>query len=199
MQRVSNTELPYVSREVQETLWRLADALAKNLRAPNEDQPGDPRWTVSGEASGTWMINHPDLEMLKDGNSPLIPRIKKLSSDKWSVIAQNQLQNKIINKVLAIEGGVPDRTWDIARIAQVASQWFQSQKNEISEEASQLTPDIPPGSMTDTGGDEAAGGIPSPMASRRTLLLKRRSELKTRKASETNKDLYLRLWEKLRE
>jgi hypothetical protein len=170
----------YSSKDIQNTLWRLADSLARNLRAPSDMGPGDPRWSVSGVANSAWEIHHPDFDLLKGSNSPLVMRIKRLSGNKWGVIAQNKASTSGTNIVISTPGNPPDDSWDVDRIAQTAAAWFQKQKDEISANTEENTPTQEPGALgeikQDAGGG-AGGPPPGPMGSRRTNLLARRALL----------------------
>jgi ribosomal protein L37AE/L43A len=155
---------PELNRNTQYKLWKLADSLARALRSPSGEIPGDPRWTVSGVANSVWQISHPDLEILESGDSPLRLRLKKISQHRWGVFGQNQLKNLENNKVIAIQPQPPGPSWDIDAITNAASQYFQDQKELIDQTRQEMTPDQPPG----TGGPApqaqppGMGGPPMP-------------------------------------
>lgn len=164
-------ERPSLTRETQSVVWRLADALARALRQPNEDSPGDFRWTVTGVANSTWTINHPDL-LIDSNTEPILQlRIKRISGNRWGVFGQNHLENLENTKVISIINSAPDNSWDIDGISQVAANYFQEQKADIDQLKQEMTPSAPPGSPTTPQQQGPGGGPPGlstpPMSSRR--------------------------------
>lgn len=168
---------PVLTRNLQNTLWRLADAVAKSLREPSGENPGDSRWTVEGLGYSSWRINHPDIEILDTGDSPLIFKIKKIKDSRWSVLGQNQLKNLINTKVVAIENSPPSEQWDVDAIAKASAQYFQEQLQALIQLKEEMTPNQPPGA-----GPIPQEGSAGPNASRRasaTLSNLRKAQLLT--------------------
>jgi hypothetical protein len=195
-----DTERPQLTRETQGVLWSLADSLARALRDPQGDQPGDARFTVAGISESSWSISHPDLEILESGESPLILRIRKIKEGKWGVFGQNQLKNLLNTQVLSFEKSPPDKSWDLDYISQKAAAYFHEQKDKITQLKQKLSPSQPPGAgyqpqapgAPPGGGGEGMGA--PPMASRRvpaTLGNLRRAE---RVASRLNLQYTGRSW-----
>jgi len=153
---------PMVRRDLQTSVWRIADSLARSLKDPQGSTPGDARWTVSGLSHSSWAINHPDI--LTDGESPLTLRIKKLPDNRWVAFGQNRLTNLLNTKILSIKKTPPggDDWDDIETFASTAATYFQEQKANILALKQAMTPQSAPGAgyagqQQQGGGDEMGG------------------------------------------
>lgn len=150
------------TQNVQETLWSIADAMARHLKAPSQESMGDPRWTVSGVTDSTWEVNHPDMEPLEGGSTPLKVMIKRLDTEgkSWAIIARNLATKPEANSVVyRSDSGPPNPKWDVEQIAQAAAAWFQEQKDEIVGQKEDLTPSLSPGSVQPQQ-EMGPGGMP---------------------------------------
>lgn len=164
---------PSLSRNSQEFIWELRDALARCLRDPRGGEPGDARWTVSGLSNSIWTINHPELENLESGESPLKLRIKKIGNGRWAVFGQNQLSNLLNTKTIMIRKTPPGGAdWDVDDFARRVAEYFQQQKQDVTDLQQALTPQAPPGvGYPPPGGQQSGGpgGVPGggmPLGSR---------------------------------
>ena len=84
--------MPEISTEIQDTLWKIGDALAQALA-----NTGDPSWRVTGLGSKAWKISHPELPVVKDDQGVQKDVLLQMhlqedeDSDRWFVIAQNKV------------------------------------------------------------------------------------------------------------
>ena len=150
--------MPRIDRSIQQTLWRIADTLAKILRSPSGTDPGDPRWSVSGESATAWKVDHPDLPLVRDDEGAtkdvLLQFYVSRQGETWFLVAQSNVVGAeqhgspkavIVGKKETPPG--PD--WDdIEAICEKAAAFFKQQLRELTAEAQALTPSAPPGSTT---------------------------------------------------
>jgi len=161
---------PILTRESQESLWKLADALARGLRDPAGDTQGDARWTVAGIANSVWEIRHPDIEGEEAADSPLRMRIKQTAPGKWAIFGQNNLRNLQNTSAIHITED-PVEDWNFEEIAKAAAVYFRDQLEQIQMTKEDLQPDLEPGAVGPAAPEEEGGlggemGAPPPMASR---------------------------------
>lgn len=177
-----------ISEEVQDTLWKIGDALAQGL-----SDLGDPSWRVTGLGSKAWKITHPDLPVVKDDQGVQKDVLLQMhlqedeDSDRWFVIAQNKVVSPDSHSsprlfIVADQGDPPHDGWPIEDIAQSASKFFNNQKELLVQEAQAASPQVPYNSGPPEGG---AGGPPGlggplggPLASRRKKIAQRIAESK---------------------
>jgi hypothetical protein len=176
---------PMITRDLQNTVYQIGNALALALRDPQGSSPGDARWTVSGLSRSAWSINHPDI--MREGDSPLSLLITKITSNnspdiegisdgqgmnEWTAVGRNELANLSNMKILAKRKSPPggDDWDDIEVFVKSAAQYFQEEKNKIMELKQSMLPINPPGAGSSPNPQQQqqqGGGMGGMMASRR--------------------------------
>lgn len=165
--------MPAISEEIQDTLWKIGDALAQAL-----SDLGDPTWRVTGLGSKAWKVSHPELPVVKDdqGIQKDVLLQMHLQEDedagRWFVIAQNKVVGPDSHSsprlyIVADEDQPPNDSWPIEEIAQAASNFFQKQKDLLVQEAQASSPQVPYNSGPPQGAAAGPPGLGGPLASRR--------------------------------
>lgn len=148
--------MPSVDKAIQKSLWGIADALAKALRAPSGDQPGDVQWRVSALASRAWKVSHPDLPLVKDEDGANKDTLLQLhiqpdpDTKQWFVIAQNKVTGPEGHTspralIVAKYNEPPSENWDNEEIANAAANFFKQQLKDLVQKAKAMTPEENPG------------------------------------------------------
>lgn len=169
----------HLDEEIQNSLWRLASALASALEAPNTNTgaEADPRWEVSAVTETEWSVSHPDLPIVRDDEGAtkddLLSLKIKQNGNEWLVVAQNNVLGTDANSypltlVVAKENDPPNKKWPFDDIARAASNWFVEQLQDLKSKAQGMTPDAPPGSFGQQSPQpEEPLGLGFPTASRK--------------------------------